>query len=102
MASQMSEHPGGTPAIVKDPVCGMDVDPRSAQHAEVDGVDHHFCSARCRAKFFADPTYRHGHVHQDGGGDPSHHGHGHHQGDTGVPAGAEVAEYTCPMHPEIR
>src|SRR5690242_18572247 len=41
---------------VKDPVCGMLVDPATAQHrAEHEGRAYHFCSAGCRAKFLADP-----------------------------------------------
>ena len=41
--------------LVKDPVCGMDVDPNStAYHAEHDGHTHHFCSEHCRAKFQAE------------------------------------------------
>ena len=48
---------GGEPAdIVRDPVCGMTVDPAAgkptAQHA---GHVFHFCSASCRDKFTADP-----------------------------------------------
>ena len=34
---------------VKDPVCGMNVDPATAEHvAEYQGDTHHFCSAHCR------------------------------------------------------
>jgi YHS domain-containing protein len=51
-----NQQPVTTSALVKDPVCGMDVDPRTAQqHAEVAGVDYYFSSAHCRAKFVADP-----------------------------------------------
>ncbi|WP_207541031.1 heavy metal translocating P-type ATPase [Sabulicella rubraurantiaca] len=71
---------------VKDPVCGMTVDPATTpHHAEHAGVAYHFCSAGCRTKFVADPAkYT-------------------------VPKPALRAEtvapgtvYTCPMHPEIR
>ncbi|WP_313420497.1 heavy metal translocating P-type ATPase [Stenotrophomonas sp.] len=45
------------PLAVKDPVCGMDVAPAtSAHHANHDGRDWHFCSARCRERFLADPA----------------------------------------------
>ncbi len=55
----------------------------------------HFCSAGCQAKFEANPGQYAGH--------PQHAGHDHAPAAaTQVPAGAEVAEYTCPMHPEIR
>src|SRR6476646_1672297 len=41
---------------VKDPVCGMDVDPHAARHrAEHGGRTYYFCSAGCRTKFEADP-----------------------------------------------
>ena len=72
---------------VKDPVCGMMVDPHATQHkAEHAGRPYYFCSAGCRAKFLAEP---------DRYLDPA--------------AAAAKAEpvpegtiYTCPMHPEIR
>lgn len=42
---------------VKDPVCGMTVDPAATpHHAHYGDQDHHFCSAGCRAKFAADPA----------------------------------------------
>lgn len=41
---------------VKDPVCGMDVDPTTSKHrAEHGGQTFHFCSARCHDKFVANP-----------------------------------------------
>ena len=44
------------PAGVKDPVCGMMVDPASAVHSHEHGGDtYYFCSARCHEKFVADP-----------------------------------------------
>ncbi|MDO1529723.1 heavy metal translocating P-type ATPase [Fulvimonas sp. R45] len=68
----------------KDPVCGMDVDPHATpHHAEHGGHAWHFCSARCREKFVADPSaYL---------GDPR----------PAPPAPAGTI-YTCPMHPEVR
>ncbi|MEO3472541.1 heavy metal translocating P-type ATPase [Roseomonas sp. CAU 1739] len=75
------------PSMVKDPVCGMEVDPRSTpHHAEHAGVAYHFCSASCRAKFVAEPgRYVHG---------------------APMPLRAEAVApgtiYTCPMHPQIR
>ena len=36
---------------VKDPVCGMTVDPQTAKyHAEHAGQTYHFCSVRCRER----------------------------------------------------
>ncbi len=75
-------HAGG----VKDPVCGMTVDPATAKHHHThNGETYYFCAARCREKFIANPAQ-----YLD-------------------PAQAEAKEeappgtiYTCPMHPEIR
>ncbi|WP_188261329.1 heavy metal translocating P-type ATPase [Azospirillum tabaci] len=77
---------------VKDPVCGMMVDPeRTGHHAEHGGRTFHFCSARCREKFVAAP-------------EP-------YLKPEAKPAAPEKAAqassqtgviYTCPMHPEIR
>ena len=37
---------------IKDPVCGMMVDPKNAAAAAVrDGTTHYFCSTSCRDKF---------------------------------------------------
>ncbi len=75
---------GAVAGLVKDPVCGMDVDPATTQHhAEHDGHAYHFCSNGCRTKFVADPVrYL----------------------TPAAPAEAlpEGTIYTCPMHPEIR
>jgi len=75
----------GAPAKVKDPVCGMDVDPAATpHHATHDGRDYHFCSGGCRAKFVADPL--------------------HYLSDEPRPehVAAQGAMWTCPMHPQIR
>src|SRR5579871_812037 len=70
---------------VKDPVCGMDVDPHSTKHkAEHQGKTYYFCSAGCRERFEAEPTKYIAPA-------PAK--------TEQVPAGAI---YTCPMHPEIR
>jgi Cu+-exporting ATPase len=43
-------------SLVKDPVCGMMVDPQNARaSAEHEGKTYYFCSAGCVAKFKADP-----------------------------------------------
>ena len=52
---------GAAPAAgrhtVKDPVCGMDVDPEAGKPSAVHaGVTYHFCAERCRTKFLADPA----------------------------------------------
>ena len=42
--------------VLRDPVCGMTVDPGAAKpSAEHDGHTYHFCSERCREKFVAEP-----------------------------------------------
>src|SRR5512135_690684 len=48
---------GAAPALkVKDPVCGMDVDPAQAkQKTEHGGKVYSFCSAGCAEKFRANP-----------------------------------------------
>ena len=41
-----------TKAMVKDPVCGMDVDPKKAgAHVRIEGKDQYFCSSGCRDQF---------------------------------------------------
>ena len=81
-------HKPSDAATATDPVCGMQVDPATTpHHADHADVRYHFCSARCREKFTADPDrYL-------------------------VPASPaaliqspvpEGVMYTCPMHPEIR
>ncbi|MER9224229.1 heavy metal translocating P-type ATPase [Mesorhizobium sp. M0437] len=48
--------PSAADAVVRDPVCGMTVDPAAGKPtAEHDGHRYHFCSESCRAKFVAEP-----------------------------------------------
>ncbi len=77
----------GVGAGVKDPVCGMRVDPeKSAHHAEFAGATYHFCSEACRSIFVAAPTRF---------AQPA-------QKPQAVAPVPEGTIYTCPMHPEIR
>jgi len=76
-------HGHGEAGVVKDVVCGMSVEPATAQHV----VQHkdqsfYFCSAKCREKFEGDPA-----LYLDGKPAPE-----------AMPKGTQ---YTCPMHPEI-
>tara|TARA_R110002124_G_scaffold116061_3_gene272283 strand:+ start:2549 stop:4888 length:2340 start_codon:yes stop_codon:yes gene_type:complete len=72
---------------VKDPVCGMTVDPdKTAHHAEHADKTWYFCSAGCQAKFIASP--------QDYLA-PS-------KASTQAEQAPPGAIYTCPMHPEVR
>lgn len=72
-------------AGVKDPVCGMIVDPHTAKHLHThEGHPYYFCSGKCREKFIAEPAkYLKPETQHTGA----------------IPAGTI---YTCPMHPEIR
>jgi Cu+-exporting ATPase len=81
-------HEGGGHASAeeKDPVCGMSVKPDSPHATVHDGRTIRFCSAKCLAKFQAEPQ--------------------RYLAPAAAPAPAEAApagtEYTCPMHPEVR
>ncbi|HWE16719.1 MAG TPA: heavy metal translocating P-type ATPase [Hyphomicrobiaceae bacterium] len=85
------DHGSGTEAAgghrVKDPVCGMWVDPHTAKHrAEHNGQPFYFCSAGCREKFLTDPARYLDPAVAAAKAQP-------------VPEGTI---YTCPMHSEIR
>jgi Cu+-exporting ATPase len=73
-------------APVRDPVCGMSVDPGTSKHRfDYRGDTYHFCSAGCRTKFEAAPQ--------------------HYLETSNATRRAAVPEgaiYTCPMHPQIR
>jgi Cu+-exporting ATPase len=73
--------------ILKDPVCGMTVDPqRAAGSFEYHGHTYYFCRTACKEKFTANPEqYTVDRVETVNKLDGSPHG-----------------EFTCPMHPEIR
>jgi Cu+-exporting ATPase len=118
-----------TEAVVRDPVCGMSVDPGAGKpSAEHGGRLFHFCSAGCRTKFVAEPekyltatdpvcgmnvdraTAKHFSRHE---------GQGFYFCSAGCQAKFEAepakylagrpepqampkgTQYTCPMHPEI-
>jgi len=98
-----------TGSLVQDPVCGMHVDPATSEHhLERDGHNYYFCSAGCHAKFEARPdAYLTGRAGHPGSGhdhrEHAHHGHLDREGRSGTAVAAgDVAEWTCPMHPEIR
>ena len=80
-------HSHGAKESVKDPVCGMTVDPTTAKYrAAHAGETYFFCSAGCHGKFEADPEAYIGEK-------PT------------APAAKHASEgtiYTCPMHPQIR
>jgi Cu+-exporting ATPase len=44
------------PTMIKDPVCRMDVDPKSAAaQSKHQGQTYYFCAIGCKTKFDADP-----------------------------------------------
>jgi Cu+-exporting ATPase len=62
--------------MVKDPICGMDVDEKKTKfHLEKDGKQYYFCCKNCLEKF--------------------------QQGLTAPPVKNTASRYTCPMHPEV-
>ncbi|MBX8824513.1 heavy metal translocating P-type ATPase [Ochrobactrum sp. SFR4] len=68
---------------VKDPVCGMMVDPAAGKpHMTYKGHEYHFCSDSCHGKFKADPEK---YLTAQSAAAPAIKG----------------AQYTCPMHPEV-
>jgi P-type Cu+ transporter len=74
-------------AGVRDPVCGMLVDPlQAAGSAVYQGDTYYFCSRGCAAKFQADPEK---YLHPAAAPEP-------------MPTETAGVEYTCPMHPEVR
>ena len=77
-------HGGAAAHEVKDPVCGMTVDPATAKfQAEHGGHSYYFCSAKCHDKFVADPAAYLG------------------QAPVAAAPAAAGTIYTCPMHPQI-
>lgn len=77
--------PAGGAHTVKDPVCGMDVDPATAKHkTDHAGATYYFCSAGCRTKFEGDPAKYLAPLAPK------------------ATAADGKAIYTCPMHPEVR
>lgn len=75
------------PPVVTDPVCGMTVDPATAEHSAVhEGQTYYFCSQGCETKFKANPATYMLKADVTTTAEPE-------------PAGAI---YTCPMHPQIR
>ncbi|MBL7557961.1 MAG: cadmium-translocating P-type ATPase [Bdellovibrionaceae bacterium] len=73
--------------LVKDPVCGMMIDPATAKggHTEFKGETFYFCNPKCKTKFEADPQK---YLTQEPKAAPT--------------AAEQEAIYTCPMHPEVR
>ncbi|TIL21534.1 MAG: heavy metal translocating P-type ATPase [Mesorhizobium sp.] len=121
--------PSVADAVIRDPVCGMTVDPAVGKPtAEHGGHLYHFCSERCRSKFTAEPekyltatdpvcgmhvdraTAKHFSRHEGQGFYFCSAGckvkfeaePAKYLGDKPEPqAMPKGTQYTCPMHPEI-
>jgi Cu+-exporting ATPase len=99
--------------MVIDPVCGMQVDERTAVHRiEIEGRHFYFCSTGCKKQFDANPSSYLNKLPPVGDIKQSEHAHPDAQatrkssvGVHGKPGAAgeapAQASYTCPMHPEI-
>ncbi|MGQ0742635.1 MAG: heavy metal translocating P-type ATPase [Alphaproteobacteria bacterium] len=104
-------------AKVRDPVCGMSVDPATAKGGRVthEGADYYFCSQGCAAKFRAGPE-KYLAPQMSSRASPAHA-----TGETRDPSGRSIVDpgsrtvdavlarddgsavvYTCPMHPQVR
>ena len=80
---------------VRDPVCGMMVDPSTTAHRrDLGGATYHFCSAGCAGKFAADPDRYLNPPDQDPAVQQPALG--------SLAEAAEGAVWTCPMHPQVR
>jgi len=79
---QHDPHPAAGEAV-RDPVCGMQVDPRAPKGGtfRYAGTLYAFCNPRCRERFQSDPAQFLNH--------------------RPAPAVPADAAYTCPMHPEV-
>jgi Cu+-exporting ATPase len=74
--------------MAKDPICGMEVDPKKAQggSASHQGITYFFCNPRCREKFVLDPT---SYIQRS-------------TSDVKRETLDAHGMYICPMHPEVR
>ncbi len=87
-----AQPPAGAQNPVKDPVCGMNVNPATAHYSNTfEGDTFYFCSARCRDRFTADPAQYLKTAPK--AVSPLRVGEG--------PGVRSASQYTCPMHPEI-
>src|SRR6267378_1768939 len=91
---------------VKDPVCGMMVDPqKSAAKVEHQGKTYYFCSPRCAERFEREPEKFLAAPGTAGMGHPSsppvHDVNSHARPMAPATPASKTTRYTCPMHPEI-
>lgn len=71
--------------LVKDPVCGMMIDPKTAKggHSEFQNQTYYFCTPKCKTKFDQAPL-------------------NYLKSKSQEKIRSTDVEYTCPMHPQIR
>ncbi|MCI0747581.1 MAG: heavy metal translocating P-type ATPase [Verrucomicrobia subdivision 3 bacterium] len=104
--------------MARDPICGMEVDEKTALHVEHNGQTDFFCSDRCRTRFLNRVTRAN--VSATAGGDRNHyhdlpeenrkqderslHGHWHqsHSHHSGRVSPSPAAKYYCPMCPGVQ
>ena len=92
-----------TSAGVRDPVCGMGVDPANAAATRVHaGETYYFCSKHCAERFEKEPDR----FVRSPGNAPMESASAHHPDDSparssNASEGQQKIRYTCPMHPEI-
>src|SRR2546426_5611373 len=81
--------------MVKDPVCGMDVDGTKAKHSStVSNKTYYFCSAACKSRFDRLKQIPSQAVSEDV--------HAGHRGEATLEGKNQgVNRYVCPMHPHI-
>ena len=93
-------HGKAKPAVIKDPVCKMTVDPKKTAHQlSYNGQDYFFCSASCQKKFQDDPAKYAGEGASASHSSPAPTSSGSH---TPTHTHTRTSEkWTCPMHPEI-
>ncbi|MEX6501050.1 heavy metal translocating P-type ATPase [Pseudomonas zhanjiangensis] len=86
---ETAHHSQGDAGDRFDPVCGMQVESDSPFHERHDGQTYRFCSSKCLESFRLSPQQF------------THPPQGRHEQQE-VPATEAAAEYTCPMHPQVR
>ena len=95
-AATPTEGGGGRPAV-RDPVCGMTVDPAAAATFDYQGRRYAFCSPSCLEKFRAEPAK---YLTQSAAAPAKPTAASAARGPRSKPAPGEV--YTCPMDPDVR
>jgi P-type Cu+ transporter len=107
----MSSNPSNlSPALERDPVCGMNVNPATAKNVhQHNGKDIYFCCASCKEKFKADPARylaapprNNGLVTLGAFKAPAPSSHSHAVEKIPPQPAAKGIAYVCPMCPEVR